>query len=166
MLMYTFKLSWPTFSVSFHYTIFDLINLYTLKRSAYHLPFNGYPYQRHFQHPPRYSQRSFQPPHSPKQPDILHPPTSTHPSRFSNHHSSRVQSHVSSHHNHGATLKKRRRPSTTQPPDAHIPEALSSIKLARSRPHDWRSGYKPPSKSYFRRHFERLTAPFTITRKF
>ena len=42
----------------------------------------------------------------------------------------------------------------------------AAFQLARDRPHGWRSGYKPPSKSYFRRNFECFTAPFTLTSMF
>lgn len=160
--------------MSFHYTWIEYLTwtIYILSnRSAYHRPFNGYPYQSYLQPPPRYSQRSFQPPPYPfKQPDFPYPLTSsTRPSSLkrssSFRNSSRTQSH-SDVHNRGTTLKKRRRASTTQTPASHISEALSSTKLARNRPHDWRSGYKPPSKSYFRTHFERLTATFALDSKF
>ena len=170
---YTLYKSWP-FQWAIYSNlnwIFDSSNLCTFKRSAYHLPFNEYPYQSHFQHPPRYSQRSVPRPYPFKQPFPPHPPTfSTHPSslrrRPSCRSSPRVQRHVSSLHSRATTLKKRRRPLTTQPPASYISEVLSSIQLASGRPHDWRSGYKPPSKSYFRRHFERFTAPFALTSMF
>ena len=167
MLMYNFIILAGLFSKFSLYLdwIFDLNNLCTFKRSAYHLPFNLNYYQSHLKNPPRYSQRSFQPPYPFKQPYPL--TSSTHPSSirqpFSSHDSSRIQNSL---HNYGATLKKRRISSTTHPPASHISEALSSIKLARSRPHGWRSGYTPPSKSDLRRHFERFIAPFKLASKF
>jgi len=133
----------------------------------YYLPSNGYPsnhsfYHSHFQHPPPYSQQSFPPPFLPDQPYPQHVSytfvSPTHPStlrrRLSRQSSLRVQRQLSSLHSRATTLKKHRR--TAQPPAFPISGALSSIQLARGRPHDWRSGYKPPSKSYFRRRFESL----------
>lgn len=134
-----------------------------------YLSFNGYPYHGHFQYPPPYSQRSFPPPFPPKQPPshVPHPVIyPTHPPslrrRPSRQGSVRVQHQTSSFHNR-ATLKKHRKTSTTRAPVFPISGALSAIQLARGRPYDWRSGYKPPSKSYFRRHFENFIAPYTPT---
>ncbi|KAF8798683.1 hypothetical protein BYT27DRAFT_6898554 [Phlegmacium glaucopus] len=139
---------------------------------SHYLPFNEYPsnrsfYYGHFQHPPPYVQRFFPPPLLPKQslpPHVAHPHILlAHPSslgrRLSRPSSLRVQRHLSNLNNRPTTLKRRQRASTTQPPAFPVSGALSSIQLARGRPRDWRSGYKPPSKSYFRRHFESFIVP-------
>jgi len=136
--------------------------------SAYYLPFNEYPYYGYPQYPPPYSQRSFPPPILPKQhfpPHVSHPlVSSTHPSslrrRPSRHSSIRLQRQMSNIHIRATSL---RRTSTKQPPAFPVSGAFSSIQLARGRPYEWRSGYKPPSKSYFRRHFESFVAPYTFT---
>ena len=153
--------------------IFDSSDLSTPKSSAYYPPFNEYPYYGHLQYPPPYSQRAFPPPFLPKQsfpPYVSHPLIPpTHPSslrrRLSRHGSLRVQRQMSNLHSRTTSLKKLRRTSTMQPPAFPISGALSSIQLARGRPHGWRSGYKSPSKSYFRRHFESFIAPYTLTSK-
>jgi len=136
--------------------------------SAYYLPFNEYPYYGHFQYPTPYSQRSFPPPFLHKQPfppHVSHPLiSSTRPSSLTRRHSShRVEHQMTNLHIRATPLKKLRRTSTKQPPSFPISGALSSVQLARGRPHAWRYGYKPPSKSYFRRHFERFIAPYTLT---
>jgi hypothetical protein len=153
-------------------SIFDARNLSTLRSSAYYLPFNEYPYYGHLQYPPPYSQRSFPPPFPPKQPfppHVSHPLIfPTHPpsltQRFSRHSSLRVERQVSNLHTRATSLKKLRRTSTN-PPAFPTSGALSSIQLAGGRPHGWRYGYKSPSKSYFRRHFESFIAPYTFTSK-
>ena len=145
--------------------------IYLLKSSANYLPFNEYPYYGYLQYPPPYSQRSFPPPFLPKQPFPPHVSQPhifpTHPSslrhRLSRHGSLRVQRQMSNLHSRAASLKKLRK--TKQPPAFPISGALSSIQLARSRPRSWRSGYKPPSKSYFRRHLESFVAPYTFASK-
>lgn len=146
-------------------------DLYRFPQPSYYLSLNGNPpnpqfyYHDHFQHPPPYSQRLFPPPFLSKQPLPTHPPIfPTHPSSLRRRPSSfRVQRHVSNLHNRPTTLRKRRKFSTAQPPPFPISGALSSIQLARGRPHDWRFGYKPPSKSYFRRHLESFTVPYKFT---
>lgn len=151
-------------------SIFGSSDLSTLKSSANYLPFNEYPYYGHIQYPPPYSQQSFPPPFLPKQP---FPPHVSHPLIFPTHPSSlrrrlsrhRVQRQISNLHSRATSLKKLRRSSTKQPPSFPISGALSSIQLARGRPHGWRSGYKSPSKSYFRRHFESFIVPYTLTSK-
>ena len=151
---------------------FDSSDLSTLKSSANYLPFNEYPYYGHLQYPPPYSQRSFPPPFLPKQPfppHVSHPLIfPTHPSSLRRRHSRpsslRVQRQMSILHSRTTSLKKLRGPSTKEPPAFPISGALSSIQLARGRPHGWRSGYKSPSKSYFR-SFESFIAPYTLTSK-
>jgi hypothetical protein len=159
-------------SFSFYF-IFDSSDLSTLKSSNYYLPFNEYHYYGHLQHPPPYSQRSFPPPFLSKQPFPLHVSHPlifpTHPSslrrRLSQRGSLRVQRQMSNLHRRATSLKKRPRTSTKHPPTFPISGALSSIQLATGRPHGWRPGYKSPSKSYIRRHFEGFIAPYTFTSK-
>ena len=106
----------------------------------------------------------------PKQP---FPPHVSHPLNFPTYPSSlrrrlslrgslRVQRQMSNLHSRAATHKKLRKTSTKQPPAFPISGALSSTQLARGRPRDWRSGYKPPSKSNFRKYFESFVAPYTF----
>ena len=145
--------------------IFDSSNL-SLRRSGYNLPFNEYPYLGHLQYPPPYSQQSFPPPFPSKQhfPPIAHPLIfPTYPSslrrRLSHDRSSfRIHRHISNPPSRSTSLEKRRRTSlnSTQPL-AFLSGALSAIQR---RPHGWRSGYKPPSRSSFGKHFERLIAAF------
>lgn len=154
-------------------SIFDSSNLSTLRSSAYYLPFNEYPYG-HLQYPPPYSQRSFPPPFLPMQrfpPHVSRPLIfPTHPSslrrRLSRRGSLRVERQMSNLHSRATSLKKVQKASTKQPPAFPTSGALSSVQLARGRPHGWRSGYKSPSKSYLRRHFESFIAPYSLTSKF
>ena len=139
-------------------------DLSTLRSPAYYLPLNEYRYYGHPQYPPSYSQRSFPPPFLPKQ---LFPPHESHPLIFPTHPPFLTQRflrdrQMSNLHSRGTSLKKLRRTSTKQPPAFPTSGALSSV---RGRPHGWRHGYKAPSKSYFRRHFENFIAPCTLTSK-
>ena len=115
-----------------------------------------------------YSQWSF-PPFSSKQHDVPHPLNlPTHSSSFRRQPSRQsslrvVRRHTSNLRSRATTIKKRRRTSATQPPAFPISGALSVVQLARGRPYNWRSGYKPPSKSYFRRHFDNSSAPYALT---
>ena len=143
-------------------SMFDSSILPTLRSSGYYLPFNEYPYYGRLQYPPSYPQQSFPSPFLPKQlypPHVLHPlvfPTNSSPP---GHSSLRVERQMSNPHTRAATLKKLRRTSTKQPPAFSTSGVLSSVQLARGKPHGWRPGYKSPSsKSYFRTHFDILTS--------
>ena len=154
-------------------SIFDASNLSVLRSSAYYLPFNEYRYYAHLQYPPPYSQRSFPPQFLPKQPfppHVSHPLIfPTHPpsltQRFSRPSSLRAERQMSNLHSRTTSLKKLRRTSTKHPPAFPTSGALSSVQLARGKPHGWRYGYKASSKSYFRRRFESFFAPCTLTSK-